>query len=165
MCDLKNLDVAWESRAYAIDALAGLSNVLALADSDGGVLELWRLDVALESRAYAIDALAGLGNMLALADSDGGLLELWTLDPPRLYRRLGEHRGVTALQFCSWDGREVLMTGDRKGWVRVLSLDGGQLTAFDLDESVTALASLDDGFVAVGTTRGVVVLAGRGLAS
>ncbi len=141
---------------------------LSFATGNARVLAAWdvkNLDRVMNvHRAWAINALSSRAGLLALADSRGDL-ELWTLDPPRLSRRLGEHASVAALQLGSWHGRDVLFSGDRKGCVRMWPLEGGQATAVDLDESVTALASLDDEYVAVGTTRGVVVLIWRGLAS
>ena len=146
-----------------LEVLAACENGdgLCFATGHSRELAIWDVEslesVMEESRAFGINALSSQGGLLAVAESRGEL-QLYSLEPPHRRRLLGEHSGVTAVQFASWHGEPALIAGDGDGWLRFWSLDGGQIAAIDIDCRVTALASIADEHVAVGTSSGVVVL-------
>ena len=117
-----------------------------------------------EGRDKSISALAGQRGVLAIGDLNGKL-EMWRMEERADRRFTREHQGLAALVFGSWQSAPALFSGGRDGWLRVWSQNGTQILSIDIGEGITSLAFLPEDGIAVGTSRGVLIvrLAGAGI--
>jgi WD40 repeat protein len=124
-------------------------------------LQVWSLDDIDDergtNRASPITALAGEGGLLVAAGWRGEI-ELWRIDDWGYTTRIGHHSEVRGLLLGRFRDEPAVYSGGSDGWLRIWSLTGEQMASVQVDERITALASLPDDHIAVGTRRGLTVL-------
>jgi WD40 repeat protein len=103
--------------------------------------------------AYDLDF--GHGHLVAGA---GGNLHIWDASRQWSGFSVPARHSVASVACGTYAGRPCIASGGYDGSLQIWGLDGSHLATIDIDEAITALAALEGGRFAVGTSRGLLMI-------
>lgn len=112
------------------------------------------------ARGEYVESLAAWRDLVLAAGTERGLLALWQLRSGEiLATREAAHLGeISALAFGELGGKPALVSGGSDGVLRFWTLVLDEIFRLDVGEAVTSVAWVGAGRLAVGSSRGVVLL-------